>query len=172
MSGRDRSGGTTRKRSADGGLSKRAADGQLGLFETQDASLVGRHWSGYPRGARPSADALVLWAETFSHLPKGARAVLVALARQAETTSRGRRAAPSSCRIALRAFARLTGMGRNTCKRHLETLMAAGPLMVKVWEPVGGSFLGYDFRLIVDVDDHAAAIADGFTASRLGRGQE
>ncbi len=128
-------------------------------------SWIARNWPQYLAGQRVrprAASATVYWARSFPGLQKGALALLSTLGSEAGDTR--------SCRMCLPALARDNAMARNTCRRHLETLLTAGLVMMKVWtEPTrrSSSTLGYEFRLIVDVDDRAAAIVDGFADRRM-----
>lgn len=126
-------------------------------------SWIARHWPDYSSSAarRPMPSSLQNWAASLDQLPRASRALLLTLARELDEQGR--------CRISLTALWAANGMGRSTCRRHLDKLMAAGLVLMKPWcDPAirGRVFLGYEFRLVVDDQRHAAALTDGFCSRR------
>ena len=97
-------------------------------------------------------------------MPPNALALLLALAEAA--------GADGVCRLSLPTLAQAGGMVRNTCKRHLATLLDVGLVTMRqrTERTVRDRMvLGYEYRLIVDVEDRATALAEGFLARRPTR---
>ena len=75
-------------------------------------------------------------------------------------------ASSDSYRIGIAALARSLDIARNTCRLQLDTLMEAGLLMMKLRLDQGKAPLGYEIRLVVDLNDRTSALAEGFQAQR------
>jgi hypothetical protein len=132
------------------------------LFAPRAGAWVVEHWPQYAREAEVGnrSSPLQLWAATFRELPGGARILLITICRLVEY---------GDGRASIATLAKGTAASSVTTRQRLGRLLTEGLVLVKPWTAKckgGVSPLGYEFRIIVDDDLRASALATGFKPTR------